>query len=111
MAEYISREEVLSLEDDFELQLDDDEIFFSYIPVKAVRDIPAADVAPVRRGEWVYEEKELSNKVLCCFHSCSVLMLYIYILSDISSVLQSYPIPFYMPCLYKPCKDEVMCMH
>ena len=47
MSDYISREDVLALEDDFELTLPDDEIFFTYIPVAAVEKLPAADVRPV----------------------------------------------------------------
>ena len=59
MAEYIEREKVLALADDFELQLPDDEIFFSYIPIGAVRKLPAADVRPVKRGKWERTSKSL----------------------------------------------------
>ena len=41
------------------------------------------------RAGLVKDDKVVDKGLLCCFHSCSVLMLYIYILSDIPSVLQS----------------------
>lgn len=49
MAEYIEREAVLALADDFEMMLADgtDEIFFEYIPIDKVRSLPAASVRPV----------------------------------------------------------------
>ena len=56
MSDYISREDVLALADDFELTLPDDEIFFSYIPVTAVEKLTAADVAPVVRAHWYWDK-------------------------------------------------------
>lgn len=53
MSEYIDRQAVLDLTDDFELTLPDDEIFFEFISPEEVKKIPAADVAPVRRGKWM----------------------------------------------------------
>lgn len=52
MTEYIKREAVLALAEDYEEVIDDgaDEIFFEYIPVDKVRSIPADDVRPVVRG-------------------------------------------------------------
>lgn len=37
-----------------------------------MQSIPAADVRPVVRGKWEYEEKELKSGVVACFHTCSV---------------------------------------
>lgn len=49
MTEYIEREAVLALAEDYEEVIDDgaDEIFFEYIPVDKVRFLHAADVRPV----------------------------------------------------------------
>lgn len=57
MAEYIEREAVLNLADDFELTLEDDEIFFEFISPHKVKELPAADVAPIRRGRWIWDDE------------------------------------------------------
>ena len=55
MAEYIEREAALALAESEEyLTPDGDEIYHEYIPVSAVKSIPAADVRPVVRGEWQF---------------------------------------------------------
>ena len=66
--DYISREAVLALTDDYELTLPDDEIFFEYIDPKKVATIPAADVRPVRRGKWEIKKASIhpyGNDVCC----------------------------------------------
>ena len=45
MAEYIEREAVLA-------EADYDGNFVLVVPVKKIRNIPAADVAPVRHARW-----------------------------------------------------------
>lgn len=52
MTDYIDREAILALIDDWELQLEDDEIYFEYIDPKKVRVLPAADVRPVVKAHW-----------------------------------------------------------
>lgn len=69
-SEYISREAVLALAESEEyLTPDGDEIYHEYIPVSAVKRIPAADVRPVRSGKW---ERMLDNDVFGDIHcKCS----------------------------------------
>lgn len=60
MAEYIEREKVLALSEDFEALIYDgaDEIFFEYIPIDKVKTLPAADVLP--RDEAITMGAELA---------------------------------------------------
>lgn len=70
MAEYIEREAVLALADDFELTLEDDEIFFEYIAPKNVKALPAADVRPVVYCKDCvhYVRGELFGDMVCDYH-------------------------------------------
>lgn len=53
MAEYIEREAALALAESEEyLTPDGDEIYHEYIPVSAVKSIPAANVRPVVKARW-----------------------------------------------------------
>ena len=58
MSDYISRKAVLDLEDDFEWELPDDEIFFTYIDPDKVRNLPAADVRENKIGKWIPIEED-----------------------------------------------------
>ena len=50
--EYIKREDVLLLAREYYTPA----LRESAVPVKAIKNIPAEDVVPVRRGKWVREE-------------------------------------------------------
>ena len=75
MAEYIDREE-LETALNFRLSTLRNKIGYYepfidgfYSCVKTIENIPAADVAPVKHGKWMYEERE--NSLLFWIH-CSV---------------------------------------
>ena len=59
MAEYIEREAALA-------EADYDGNFNLVIPAKKVRNIPAADVAPVVHGQWVEKEKYTFGIIYDC---------------------------------------------
>ena len=59
MAEYIEREAALA-------EADYDGNFNLVIPAKKVRNIPAADVAPVVHGRWVEKEKYTFGIIYDC---------------------------------------------
>ena len=73
MAEYIEREAVLALAEDYEEVIGDgaDKIFFEYIPVDKVRSLPAADVRPVVRGRWKYRGQKVIDDLFPTY-ACSV---------------------------------------
>lgn len=52
MAEYIERERVLANAVFIHGKWDD-----TYISAEKIKEIPAADVAPVVYGRWIYDEK------------------------------------------------------
>lgn len=52
--EYIERDAALKIIDKFSGYLDDDMIFRIKYAIR--KHIPAADVAPVKQGHWVYTE-------------------------------------------------------
>ena len=51
MVEYIEREAALDASDVYETFDGDDEIYFQYVPIEAIKELPAADVQPVRHGD------------------------------------------------------------
>ena len=56
MAEYIERQKVLDLAKTFSIDICSDEVYFlsfAYVGTNDIKSIPAADVRPVVRGEWV----------------------------------------------------------
>ncbi len=60
MAEYIERNAVL--------QLFDEQKWQGQICIEAVKDIPAADVAPVVHGRWKYYRKQgVATCTICSF--------------------------------------------
>lgn len=65
MAEYITREAALTAVD---------ETYLEYLAVvkAAVRNIPAADVAPVRHGKWISWEEAANFIPSPHRHECSV---------------------------------------
>lgn len=70
MAEYIEREAALALAESEEyLTPDGDEIYHEYIPVSAVKSIPAADVRPVVRG---HIEEDENTYLFCSECNCNI---------------------------------------
>lgn len=53
MAEYIDKEEVLKRLNDFNEWCKDGRLQGSLFAVDVIKDIPSADVQPIRRGHWI----------------------------------------------------------
>jgi len=60
MAEFIDRQKVLDLTKTFALDIDwvEDPMYleFSYVATNVIKNIPAADVRPVVKAQWVYTD-------------------------------------------------------
>ena len=59
MAEYIDRDAAIA-EEEY------DGNFMLVVPVKKIRNIPAADVAPVRHGRWEWCKDYYGDSILVC---------------------------------------------
>lgn len=79
MAEYIKREDVLyrfTFEHGDRIPEVDENNYPNTITIKEIKhiisDIPAANVAPVRQGEWKWEEEWYDNECIDCGWECSI---------------------------------------
>lgn len=64
--EYIKREDVLLLAREYYTPA----LRESAVPVKAIKNIPAEDVAPVKRGKWIHDDLDLFKCSVCGEFSC-----------------------------------------
>lgn len=63
MGDYISREELLSLYEDKDINPAQWSVPLSVV-IQNIKDVPAADVAPVVHGEWIDDQQSIFNGVI-----------------------------------------------
>ena len=65
MVEYIEREAALNASDVYETFDGDDEIYFQYVPIEAIKELPAADVVPVVRCKDCAYAMPMYDYIIC----------------------------------------------